>query len=178
MEIDKEKIKSELLNFTEIEVKKFLEQNKEKEFYAFAYDCNAEYGEVNLCFNTEEDFSKTLQKYQSGEFSHHYQTKEDIFDLKYNTGDWDYQCFSTLWVINQEKLDVIFEQFEPDDFDKLFDNFIEEIMVICTEVLIEFSKTKIFELIPKTENFKFFCIDHDEDFESAENRLRKINNNR
>lgn len=45
-----ETIQNELLRFTEIEVEKFLNQHSEKTFYAFVFDCNAEYAEVSLCF--------------------------------------------------------------------------------------------------------------------------------
>ena len=58
--MNKVKLKSELLEFTEKGVEKFLNENSNLEFYAFAFDCNAEYAEVNLCLNTENEFQKTM----------------------------------------------------------------------------------------------------------------------
>jgi len=100
----KQYFKNHLLEFTKEEVKKFLELYPHKVFYAFAYDCNAEYAEVNLCFNTEEDFLETLESYQKGEYSEHYKSEESIMELKYNTGDWNYQCFATLEVMTGDEL--------------------------------------------------------------------------
>ncbi|WP_205334634.1 hypothetical protein [Flavobacterium fluviale] len=50
--MDRYQIKQQLIDFTIIGVQEFLSQNPNLEFYAFAYDCNAEYAEINLCFNT------------------------------------------------------------------------------------------------------------------------------
>jgi hypothetical protein len=62
--MDKTEIKKQLLDFSINGVENFLNEHSDLEFYSFAYDCNAEYGEVNLCFNTEKDFKKTLESYQ------------------------------------------------------------------------------------------------------------------
>ena len=56
--LDADKIKKELLLFTKDRVTEFLKANSNLTFYAFAFDCNAEYPEVNLCFNTESSFKK------------------------------------------------------------------------------------------------------------------------
>lgn len=166
-------IKTELLKFTEMEIEKFLNEHSEKVFYAFAYDCNAEYAEINLCFNTEDEFEKTLEYYQNGKYSQHYKTDEQINELKYNTGDWKYQCFASTNVFTDNELTKIFQNFPDDDY-KSWQNFVEELMVLFTKTLIDFSKSKVFTKIPKTENFEFFCIDHDEDLEDVENRIKKI----
>ncbi|MEG7759807.1 DUF4303 domain-containing protein, partial [Listeria monocytogenes] len=77
-------------------------------YYAFAFDCNAEYAEINLCVNTEKAFAETLARYQNGKYSENYQTEEEIQELKYNTGDWKYQCFDTFYVFSEEELTAIF----------------------------------------------------------------------
>ena len=169
------KIKTELLKFTKIEVDKFLQENINKTFYAFAYDCNAEYAEINLCFNTEEDFEKTLNNYQKGEFGKNYQSEEEIYDLKYNTGDWDYQCFSTTYLFSDDELEDILDSFPEDDY-LSWHGFTENLLNLFCEVLVDFSKTEIFSKIPKTNDFKFLCLDHDEDIKNAEERLIRIKN--
>lgn len=169
-------IKSELLTFTKRAVEKFLDENSENVFYAFAYDCNAEYAGICLCFNTENEFKKTLNYYQNGEFSQYYKSNEQINDLKYNTGDWKYQCFASINIFTDDELTKIFQDFPDDDY-KSWQNFVEDLMMLFTETLLDFSKTEIFRKIPKTKDFKFFCIDHDEDFEDVENRMNKINLN-
>lgn len=82
-EIDFNKIQSELLAFTKTEVSNFLAEHPNEVFYAFAFDCNAEYAEVNLCFNTENSFSTLLAESQSGKYKASYQTEEQINELRY-----------------------------------------------------------------------------------------------
>jgi hypothetical protein len=176
-EFDKEKIKKQIVEFAEKGVEKFLQENPGLKFYAFAFDCNAEYAGVSLCLNTEEDFAGTLKHYQEGEFSKHYQKEEDIKDLKFNTGDWEYQCFDNLEIFSEEELDEIANAIYPDkpddDYEK-WGEFVNELLELFTESLIEFAKTETFNKIPKTDDFTFFCIDHDEDFDDAINRLQSV----
>lgn len=170
--LNKHNTKEILLDFTIKGVEKFLKENPDLEFYAFAYDCNAEYAEVNLCFNTEIDFEKTLRQYQIGDYSKYYQTEDDIKDLKFNTGDWDYQCFETINVLTDAQLTEIFNELPEDDY-KSWKEFVENLMKLFCECLVDFTKTKTYQKIPKTKDFIVFCIDHDEDFEEAMERLEK-----
>ena len=174
--MDTIKIKKQLLDFTENAVEDFLKKHSTLEFYSFAYDCNAEYAEVNLCFNTEAEFEKTLKHYQTGEYSRPYQSEDDIKELKYNTGDWEYQCFDTINVLTEDELTKIFNDLPEDDY-KSWNEFLESLLAIFCEVLLDFSKTETFKRIPKTGNFLAFCIDHDEDFENAIERLENVKEN-
>ena len=171
--MDKIEIKKQLLDFTVNSVDNFLNEHPNLDFYSFAYDCNAEYAEINLCFNTETEFEKTLKHYQTGEFSKHYQSEEDINDLKFNTGDWEYQCFETLNVLTDDELTKIFNDLPEDDY-KSWNEFVGNLLEIFCETLIEFTNTETFKKIPKTDNFLTFCIDHDEDFEDAIKRLENV----
>jgi len=169
--MNKEEIKQQIIKFAIQGVENFLKENPDLKFYAFAFDCNAEYAEVNLCLNTEDDFAETLKEYQEGEFSEGYQKEEDITELKYNTGDWEYQCFDTLYVFDEEELDKILNEMPDDDYQS-WQKFVNDLLGLFTESLVEFSKTETFKKIPKTDDFTFFCIDHDEDFDDAKERLK------
>ena len=176
---EREKIKSQILDFTTRSVEKFLNENSDLEFYAFAFDCNAEYAGLGLCFNTETFFQETLKDYQKGKFaeyyktevSKHYKTEEGIKSLKYSTGDWDYQCFETLDVFSNDELDKIFNEF-PDDDNESWNEFVSNLLDLFTESLVEFTKTETYAKIPKTKDFISFCIDHDEDFDDAMERMK------
>ena len=168
-----ELLKKRLLDFTVQGVSQFLKEHPDLKFYAFAYDCNVEYAEVNLCFNTEEDFAEALSHYQNGKYAEHYQDKEDIEELKYNTGDWEYQCFDTLYLYSNEEIEEILGQIPDEDY-TLLNEFLEEMLLLITEVLIDFTHTEIYQRIPKTEDFIAYAIDHDEDFYDAKERMEKI----
>lgn len=175
---NKEEVKKRLLGFTIERVEQFLAENPALEFYAFAYDCNAEYAEVNLCFNTEADFQATLKSYQSGDYAKYYQTEEDINDLRYNTGDWEFQCFDTIYVLSDEELQDIFDTLYPEnkkveDY-TLWNEFVESLMNLFCEVIVDFTKTDTYQKIPKTKDFIAYCIDHDEDIETAFERFEKM----
>lgn len=170
----KEEIKKSLLDFTIKAVEKFLKENPTLEFYAFAYDCYAEYAEVNLCFNTEKAFKKTLKNYQKKEFSRYYQAVSKIENLKYNAEDWECQCIDTTYILTEEQLTNIFNDL-PDDNYASWKKFVEKLMKLFCECLIDFTKTETFKKIPKTNGFIIFCIDHDENFENAIEKLKMLN---
>lgn len=169
---NRELLKNRLLDFTIQGVNNFLKEHPNLKFYAFAYDCNVEYAEVNLCFNTEEDFDKTLSHYQNGKYTEFYQEQEDIEELKYNTGDWEYQCFDTLYLYSNEEIEEILSQMPDEDYTVL-NKFLEEMLSLITKTLVEFSLTEAYDKIPKTEDFIAYAIDHDEDFYSAKERMKK-----
>lgn len=166
-------IKKKLLDFTIQGVSKFLKEHPDLKFYAFAYDCNVEYAEVNLCFNTEEDFNRTLSDYQNSKYAEYYQEKEDIDELKYNTGDWEYQCFDTIYLYTNEEIDAIMNQIPDKDYVQL-NKFLDEILLLISETLVDFSKSEVYASIPRTDDFIAYAIDHDEDFFDAKERMDKL----
>jgi len=168
----KEKVKKQIIDFAVQGVENFLKENLDLEFYAFAFDCNAEYAEVNLCLNTESDFQETLKDYQNGKYSKYYKSEQEIKDLKFNTGDWEYQCFDTLYIFTDKELTEIFNELPDDDY-KSWKEFVNNLLELCTESLVEFTKTETYKRIPKSKDFVAFCIDHNEDFEQAMKRLEK-----
>ncbi|MDR2425184.1 MAG: DUF4303 domain-containing protein [Prevotellaceae bacterium] len=170
MKINKDKLKKQIIEFAVKGVEKFLNENPNLKFYALAFDCNAEYAGIGLCLNTEESFQNTLKHYQTGDSAKYYQKAEDIKDLKYNTGDWEYQCFENLDVFDENELQKIFDEMPDDDYQS-WNNFVNDLLELFTESLVEFSKTETFTKIPKTDNFIVYCIDHDEDFDDAMERL-------
>lgn len=170
----KEEIKKSLSDFTVKAVENFLRNNPTVRFHAFAYDCYAEYAEVNLCFNTEKSFKKTIKNYQTRELSRYYQTASEFDKLKYNTKDWEYQYIDTTYILTEEQLTKFFDDL-PDDNHISWKKFIKELMELFCECLIDFTKTETYNKIPKTKDFIIFCIDHDEDFENEIKRLKMLN---
>ncbi|MCO6507451.1 MAG: DUF4303 domain-containing protein [Snodgrassella sp.] len=93
-----------------------------------------------------------------------------MYHLRYNIGDWEYQCLDTLYVFSEDELNNYFNQLYPNGVDDdygAWKAFVNSLFDLFTNQLVEFSKTEIFKKIPKTNDFKFFCIDHDEDIEEA-----------
>ena len=153
---------AELSNDTE----EFLAAHPELKFYSVGLDCNSEYGTMLLCFNTQEEFEKTLFKYQNGDFADSYQTAEEILDLKFNTGDWEYQDVASYQVFSSDELMAMF----GDDIDSL----IECMMDFNYRVLKAFVATNAFNLIPKTADFQPICLDHEDDVLEALERTKEV----
>lgn len=163
---DKTEVKKLLLDFTVTEVEKFLSENPNLTFYGFAYDCGMQHTSVGLCFNTEEGFEQIIEAHYQYE-----KTEEETKSIRFNTGDWEYQNFGKINVHQLEELDAISDI--EDDY-KTWDAFQEEFLDTLCECLIEFSKTETFNKIPKTDDFLFFSIEHDEELEEAMIRMERL----
>lgn len=154
-----------LLNKLSDDTKDFLEENPELTFYSVGLDCNSEYGTVMLCFNTEDEFQKSLAHYRQGKYADMYQTPEDILDLRFNTGDWEYQDVASYEVFSEQELQLMF----GDDLESQ----IECMMDFNYQVLKAFTKSPIYQQIPKTKDFQPICIDHEDDVLEALERSKE-----
>jgi hypothetical protein len=169
-ELEYPSLKKTIIEFAVRGVQNFLQEHPSLLFYAVAFDCNAEYAEINLCLNTEENFAKVLNDYQTN-YPQKYQNEEDIRGLRYNTGDWAYQCFDTIYVLTDEQLNSIFQAMPDDDY-QTWQTFVGDLLILFTEALRDFTQTEAYKSIPKTKDFIAFCIDHDEEVEDALNRMK------
>lgn len=151
--------KHELLPLIGKAVENFLDEHQGLSYYCFAFDCNAAYAEINLCLNTESDFRATVRAYQEGPYGEGYRNEEDLRALRYNPGDWKYQCFETVYVLEEDEIERLY----GDDDEAL----IREMMAFSYELLALFTATDTFRRIPKTEDFRVLCTDHDEGVDDA-----------
>ena len=166
---DRQQIKQTILDFASSGVQTFRQNNPGLVFNAFAFDCNAEYAEINLCFNTEEGFSKTLNNFRKKN-PKDILNEEEVLHFKYNTGNWVYQCFDTTNILTDAQLDEIFQTMPDDDY-QTWEKFIDDLKLLFTESLQSFIQTEIYKNIPKTKDFITYCIDHDETVEIALKRM-------
>ena len=162
-DMNEQQLKQAVVDFAVRGVEQFLQEHPGLEFYAFAFDCNAEYGEVNLCLNTEADFEETLRKLQASAKSESYSTGDyqsagEIRGVRYNTGNWEYQCFDTMYAF-------------PDQQGELSRKMAKRMLTLFQEALRDFTRTEAYQKIPKTPGFLVYCIDHDEDVDDA---LRRV----
>jgi hypothetical protein len=132
----------------------FLKNHPDEVFYSFAFDCNSLTGEINLSMNTEEELKDSFQ------------TPEEFYSSKFSVGDWKYSCFDSDGISDEE-----FCKITQDLKENEWTLFSKKLLLFFTEILIEFSETECFKRIPKTDDFKILCIDHDEDLSLAELRM-------
>ena len=158
-------------------IERFSEANKDKVFYAFGFDLNAEYGDVLLCTNTEEEFKKTSQEY----IDKWNYTGSDLADLKKNFGDWAYQGFNLdapEWEESWQPYNSTIQEYlfndnlDEDEYEAFIDNLIKT----CTLALLDLEKSGYINQLNQEDDFYLLIMDHDENEDDAEARYIKIRN--
>lgn len=156
----------EIAQFVKNEVSRFVETHPNNVFSAFAFDCNIhEEVELNLCLTTSEHLNEILHYYQTGANGAYYQSDEGILSLKYNTGDWKYQCFSSMNCIHDEHHDY----FSVNGEEK-YHYWIN----LLSGIMTDFMASSTFAAIPKCEDFKVLVYDHEEEPLHSQKRLNAI----
>jgi hypothetical protein len=161
----------------------FAQTHKEEKFYGFGFDVNVDYGEVLLCFNTEEDFQKIAKDYiEKWNYS-----EEDIEQLRMNFGDWKYQGVNldldyikdwSLW--SNYKKDIqsyfssLFDMYESNKAIEESQKFSELFLECIIHVLIRLENNGVFNLINRENNFITLVINHDEDEDEFMERMKSV----
>jgi len=188
--MNSEPIEQALYQITERELAAFATRHENVRFYGFAFDCNADYGEVLLCLNDEASlkvhaeeskrkparpflpkFDQMREKYgiTPKALYEGWGVEKIMEEFRWNPGDWQYQGFfncsdDPAW---GGVADTIEDEIE-DDKDR--EPFLES---VC-RVLIKLESDHIFDCLDRTENFRGLVTDHDESIERAWDRLTRI----
>jgi len=164
-----------LLDLSKSSLASFADEHRDEVFYAFGFDCNADYGDVLLCLNTESDFAKTSQEYIA---KWSYGPKE-LAELRRNFGDWKYQgfnCEQSVWIEAwKPHADAIERYLFSDELaEEDREIFIEDFLLMVCRVLVHLERSGALAKLPKDAGFFTQVMDHDEDLESAEGRLEIV----
>jgi hypothetical protein len=160
-------------------VQAFGSVHRDKTFYAFAFDCNADYAQVFVCANTRAALKTraTDYKHRRPDLYGHL-TIQDLEDkLRWGLGDWGFQSFTTegfsdAWEpIEELLLDAI-----PwdDDNDQRIEDFRTSFMESACRCMIRLESEGTLDALPKTEDFKTFVADHDESDETSWRRYEAV----
>jgi len=165
-------LESALLDLSTSSIASFADEHRGETFYAFGFDCNAEYGDVLLCLNTESDFAKTSLKYIA-EWAY---GPEDLAELRKNFGDWQYHGFNCeqpswdkTWQPHKDAMEGYIFSEEPSDEDR--DDFIEAFLRMVCRVLVQVERSGALDRVQQDAGFFTQVIDHDENEDEAEARL-------
>ena len=128
-------------------IENFAKEHPEETFYALTIEGNS------LSLNSEESFDKTLKRYQT-ESPEYYSDADDIEDLKFNSGDFEYQGFAFL-----TKGFVYHEYDEHCNLD--WNGRASSNYTIAMEALIKKLKDqKVFKPLKITKDFKVLQVEH------------------
>lgn len=176
---DLSKIEDVLVALATKSIDAFAISHANESFYAFGIDCNAEYGNVLLCLNTEEDFALTSAQYVA-EWNY---GPDDLADLKRNFGDWKYQGFNLKqpewtaeWTPYEEQIEqYVFAEANDDEgedeADERSEEFVEDLMRCCCRVLVRLERDGVLGRLNRDQGFFTHVMDHDEDEDGATERL-------
>lgn len=152
-------------------IEKFLAKHQGERFNAFAFDCNAAYGDIIACFNTEDHYEKCLGGHPAryaGKKSPW--TEEEAKELyRWNTGDWAYQGFFDCHPTPQVAsiISDIEEELDEEEGQQAF------LDAVC-EALLDLRKAKAFAAVPNGSELSLLCIDHEESSAQAFERMKRL----
>jgi hypothetical protein len=174
---DLHKIENDLYSLAVQCLTEFADAHADERFNAFGFDCNAEYGNVLLCFNTEEHATATASEYAE---KYGY-GPEEIGSLRRNFGDWKYQGFNldlATWKPWREHEDAIEKYLNAgieDDFDEAEDeDLIGALMACFCRTVVRIEKSGVLDRVQRTSGFIIQAVDHDESPEETDERLEQI----
>jgi len=150
-----------MFKFSVRAVQDFAKFHKDEQFYAFSINSSG------LCFNSEEEFAKTLEL-SSKHYLNKYNNEIAILNLKYDTGNWEYQYFVDLNdgegfddELYSDHYHIPFENKNMNE-EQLADLFSKTPYHQAMSLLLEkLNDANIFELLNKTQDFKAFLSEHD-----------------
>jgi hypothetical protein len=160
-------------------VRTFSTFHRDKTFYGFAFDCNADYGQIFLCANTRASLSEEARrcKSQSPQLYSHFRIEDLEEELRWALGDWEFQAFTTdgfsdAWKPIEEVLvDVI--PWDDDD-DHRIEDFRTHFMDMACRCMMRLESEGILNALSRTDDFKTFVADHDESEEHSWSRFEGI----
>lgn len=152
------------------DVERFLKKHSKKEFYAFAFDCSKDVGEILWAFNTEKALASTIKYYKKDADEDEaalYDDKnsESYLELRYGIGDWNYTTQSKAHYIfgDGDKCLAASDKAEELDPENGVEQFEQEVMNFFEELLLAFCLTETYKAIPKTPDFKILFSEHNDD---------------
>lgn len=172
---DMQSLEDALVSLAVESVATFAAKHETERFYAFGFDCNAEYGDVLLCANTEADFANTAARYVE-EWKY---DAEQLADLKKNFGDWEYQGFNldqsnwrSRWEHHQEQIEQYLFSDQLTDDQRMA--FCEELMRCFCRALVRVEHSDALQMLAKEPGFYTQVVDHDEGIDEAAARLQSV----
>ncbi len=134
-------------------IREFAASHSDETFYAFAIDADM------LCLNSEEDFAKSLARYQA-DYPDKYHDEENIQDLKYNTGDWQYQGFFDLEDEHGFDADAYSDHYDEagasDDGTAPHTPYAKAMSALVAKL----RDSDVFEPLKRTDDFRISWVDH------------------
>jgi len=189
MPFDQNKLRTILARVASEEVISFAERHQGEQFYGFAFDCNSDYFQILLAYNTEQalqDMAKRLKtaplkpflpkfdKMMEEKFGvkpkrlfHDKSVTEIVELLRWECADWKYRAVYNC-DDNPEWAALATVLSEEEDSDSNREMFLNAVCHVLQDI------RPALDCLNRTRDFRAFVIDHDESAESAWARLERL----
>jgi tetratricopeptide (TPR) repeat protein len=174
-EADWTRLEQAVLKLTGDAIADFADRHGHERFYGFAFDCNADYGDVQPCLNTEESLRASVARCRGRPPWEGATEAEIAARLRWNPGDWAYRAFAdeerwrgTLQPFADRVQESVFAEDESDEDGGTPGRFLETV----TRALLRLEKEGAFAPLRRTASFATLVIDHEEDEDEARARMR------
>lgn len=193
-QIDWSTLESTLFDLALADIAAFAKGHAAEVFYGFAFDCNADYGQAMPCLNTTEFHQAAIEgRNLPAEIVASYeQWRKQLglpagttpsAELRWSLGDWKYQDFSssafkTAWERFERQVhdaafpDVGYAEEKNEQDRDTQERFLES---VC-RVVVRLEKQNAFDGLKRTDDFRTYVADHDEDEEESWERLNAVRN--
>lgn len=160
-----ERMSTNLLRYVERTIDVFAQKHGDIAFDAGALDCNAEYGQVLVCFNavSPDGSASELERWDIGAWSH-----LDASQLLAERNPFEANLWETVERKFAEKLgdrEILWMEGEDPRADFLR---------MATSVASRILGSPSIQHLKRTSEFEFIAIDHDEDVEEARSRMNAM----
>lgn len=175
--IDWVELEERLFRLVVYETKAFAQTHQQEVFYGYGFDCNANYGDVLLCVNTEEALFKRARKYGKYSEGEKGSVKEWASDLRWSFGDWKYQGFnleSGKWQSEWGDVNLLIEKAVTGLAYNDMREITEQFMDMACRVLLRLERQNILACFLQSPDFRIVCADHDEDINHGDKRLELV----
>jgi hypothetical protein len=173
MVFDWPQLERKLFDLASTDVHNFGGKHSSESFYGFAFDCNAESGDVFLCFNSVTDLRERAEEYHL----RHPEKTVAYFEeeLRWRLGDWKYHEFNSEgFYVTWTPLRLSVWNICMNSDTATSEQAASQFMVSATSVLARMEVMGIFDSINRTPDFKTIAINLHDSLEHGWQKFEKV----
>lgn len=176
-------LENQLVDLAVSQIDHFAKAKPDAVIYSFAFDCNAEYGQVFFAANTAEALRESALQNQRdfpslyGDLS----VEEVMEGARWSLGDYTLyadtfdETFTETWANIGSTMVTLMDEYEEDDDEpNQFEVVVELFLAVACRALIRLQREGAFDKLHTSADFEIACIDHDETDDDAFERLARV----
>lgn len=155
------------------QVDKLARAHPHESFYGFALDTNIAFGSVSCAANTRAALREHCLR--------EYDDEGECEELQWQFGDWSYRDLNRGdadwergWNEASTRIAALADTLCDENRDDEWDAWKESFLRMACRVLLRLEAAGGFAALPRDDDFRVCCADHDEAVESGERRMERV----